>query len=124
MDLGPELETRLERDRTYLDHVYHQLDAKLVGILSLVGAINQRVDQLHHDLAQLTLKTDHALSTPEEKEARLKKAKELVEKMKKEAEAEIEAALIQRRERGIARDGEALTPQETAAWEAGHELPE
>lgn len=122
--MGTVLEPPDNERGLYLDHVYRQLDAKLVGILSVVGAILQRMESLQHDVAQLTLKTDHALLTPEEKEKKLQKAKEIVEKMKKEAEEEIEAELMKRRDRGIPRDGDALTPEERLAWEAGHELPE
>lgn len=122
--MGTVLEPPDNERGLYLDHVYRQLDAKLVGILSVVGAILQRMESLQHDVAQLTLKTDHALLTPEEKEKKLQKAKEIVEKMKKEAEEEIEMEIARRRAKGIGQDGNALTDAERLAWEAGHELPE
>lgn len=115
----------------FLGQAIHNLSDKLNRMESLlisadakVGSLFRGLDELQRLSHGLDQKLTQALMSPEEKAAQLAKARDIVDKMKKEAEAELEMILKRRSERGVGGDGEKLTPAERAAWEAGHELPE
>lgn len=82
--------------------------------------INKKLDYLI-GIVQFQGQKQQLNLTPEERQAMLSKATEIYAKLKKEADEEIEQELEKRREAGVARDGDALTPEdlkklEQEAW--------
>lgn len=74
--------------------------------------IKQKVDSIHAMLVSMAARLEYQLTPPEERAKMQLKAKEIFEKLKKEAEDEIAHELEKRRERGIGKEGDAVTEED------------